>query len=375
MLTFAPPYAWTEKQHARLRRVFEGQFARGLRLGAQWVIVQGGRVAADLHAGYADPARQHVVTPHTPFLAFSVSKPFTAFVVHQLAERGQLDLHAPVAVYWPEFAQKGKEKVTVWQVLAHQAGIPTYNLRRQVFLWPDWERVTRQVAAAPLQFPPGARTAYHTVNFGFILGEVVRRVTGQPIGVYLEHEIIHPLGLRDTRLTLPDQWRARAAQIQAYEPDQFLAATVFAQPAIRHALIPGASLNSTARDLAVFFQMLLNGGEYAGRRYAQPETVARMTGMVSDRHDDTLGYPVRWGLGVHLGGHSLPGRPQSFGWQSTPRTFGHIGQGSTCMAWADPDLDLVVAFTSNRLHPSPFGHALLQELSDMARAVAVMESA
>ncbi len=355
----------SRKGITRIVETFEQMQQRGLHPGGQIVVLYCGQVVVDRWFGTADLRRGDPVQADTPFLAFSIAKPFTAACVHRLVEEGRLSLDAPIARYWPEFGCNGKENATVRHALLHQAGVPLRGLLTQIFAWKDWERVTRGIAALPAEFEPGSETAYHLVNFGFILGEVVRRVSGQNIDGYLRQNFLEPLGLKDTSLGLPDAWRDRAAGVYCGHRQQAGAVFLFNRPAIRRAVIPAATLHSTARDLAVFFQMLANGGEYAGQRYLKAETVSHATALSYEGWDRTIGRPMRWAMGFHLGGFKTgyPPEPSTMGQRSTLRTFGHAGQGSS-LVWADPDARLVMAFTCNRLLGTEQARLRQQAISD-----------
>lgn len=346
-------------------RVFEQQLERGLHPGAQLVVLRHGRVIVDLARGIANLRDKKPVLPDTPFMTWSTTKPFTAMCVHQLVEQGKIELDAPIATYWPEFGCKGKQSATVRHALLHQAGIPIRGLYTQIFLWPRWHLVARNVARLRAEFPPGTRTSYHMVNFGFILGEIVRRVSGLPIRVYLHEHFLRPLGLTNSALGLPDPWRQRAAWIYSGHKEQDRAVFLFNLPPIRRAIIPAATLQSTARDLAVFYQMLLNGGIYAGQRYLQPATIQAAASMGYEGPDETIGKVMRWALGFHVGGVYPGGDPalQPFGKPSSTKTFGHAGQGS-CIAWTDPEAQLVLAFTCNRLLDSEGAQQRWTELAN-----------
>lgn len=340
----------TEHGLQRICEVFADQIARGLHPGAQLVVLRRGRVAVDLAGGWASARPRRPVTHQTPFHSWSCTKALTGMCVHKLIEEGRIELDAPVARYWPEFGCRGKEMAAIRHVFLHQAGIPTRGLYTQWLLWPSWERVTRNVAGLPAEWPPGTRTAYHTVNYGFILGEVVRRVTGLPIQEYMHQHFLAPLGMDRSWLGLPRGLSREAAAIYCGDRTQRLAVTIFSIPAMRRAVIPAATLNTNARGLAIFYQMLLNGGQYAGRRHVQPETIAAATTLGFEGYDATIGIHMRWAYGFHLGGvipQNPPG-PNGMGRGASIRTFGHFGQAS-CMAWADPDAGLVVVFLSNRL--------------------------
>jgi CubicO group peptidase (beta-lactamase class C family) len=329
---------------------FEFFYTQGLHPGAQLVILRYGQVVLDRVIGYSQPSRKHKIQPSTPFLVFSISKPFTAMCIHRMIEHGQLELDRPIAHYWPEFGCHAKETATVRHALLHQAGIPIRGLYTQVFLWPFWSAVTYQVANLKAEFPPGTRCAYHLVNFGFILGELVRRVSGSSIREYLYQNIILPLGLNDTRLGLTPDLRGREAGIYWGHVSQRSPALLFSLPPIRQAVVPAATLHSTARDLSIFFQMLLNGGRYAGIQHFAPKTIYAATALGYEGYDETIRTHMRWGMGFALGGSWEPGIKGGnlYGDCSSPRTFGHAGQASS-IVWADPDAQVVLAFTCNRL--------------------------
>ncbi len=349
----------------RMIQVFEDQIEADLHPGAQWVVLSQGQVVLDRATGIAHLKRRMPVRHDTPFLVFSTTKPLTAACILQLVEQGKIELDAPVADYWPEFGCKGKQSATIRHVLLHQAGVPGALAQLQFFHWPDWERATRDVARARAEYPPGTKTAYHAVNFGFILGEVLRRVSGMPIQDYMKQHFLEPLGMQNSALGLSDDWRGRAAGIYSGHWTQDGAVFAFNRPAIRRAVLPAASLHSTARDLAIFFQMLVNGGVYAGRRYLQAETIRQATQLGFEGRDALLLRDMRYGMGFILGGLSPLGEggPIGMGRASSARTFGHHGQVS-CTAWGDADAGLVMAFTCNRLLASRKAHERWQALSD-----------
>jgi len=358
------PAAEVEMAPAGVRRIvdiFEAQLDT-CHPGAQLVVLRHGRVVLDRAAGLADLGRRRPVTADTPFFMFSIAKSFTAMCVHHLIEQGQLDWDTPIAAYWPEFGCRGKEKATIRQTLLHQAGIPAHGMYAQLPLWPSWSLVTRNVARTRAEFEPGSQTAYHYINYGFILGEVVRRVSGLPIERYLAEKFFKPLGLTSSYLGLPQRERARTVKLYAGTRDQLGTVFVFNLPFIRSAVIPAATLHSSAREVAVFFQMLLNQGEYAGKRLLHSDTIAAATDLGYEGYDATVGKQIRWAAGFHLGGSGFTyGR--GMGQQSTVRTFGFFGQRSS-MVWADPEAELVVVLACNRLLTAAESKARWQALSD-----------
>ncbi len=318
---------------------------------AQLVVLRRGQVVLD--RAYGLGRRNQPVEKDTPFYTYSTSKPFTALCVHKLIEEGRVELDAPIARYWPEFGCKGKETATIRHAFLHQAGIPAPHLYRQALRWTNWQAVCHLIEEYPAEFTPGTKTAYHMVNFGFILGEIVRRVSGRMINEYLMENFQVPLGMKHSWMRIPASELPSSPKLVAKGRENKLACLVFNIPAIRMALIPAASLHSSARDLAIFYQMLLNKGEYAGQRVLKPETIERALQVGSKTYDESLKCEISWGLGFQLGEPVLKedeAQSNAFrnamGTGSGVRTFGHFGLG-TCMAWADPDAELVVTFTCN----------------------------
>jgi CubicO group peptidase (beta-lactamase class C family) len=316
------------------------------RSAAQLVVRHKGRIIADFTISAEDQ-----ITSKTPFLTFSVSKGFTGMCVLRLIEEGKVDMDAPVSTYWPEFGCNGKENATIRHVFLHQAGIPAPHLRQQVFFWPFWPLVVRNVAREKALFPPGSQTAYHLMNYGFIFGEVIRRVTGLPVNVYLQHTFLEPMGLKNTWMRLPLTELRYSPRLQTSAPSMLEACRLFNHAIIRTALLPAASLHSTAQDLAAFFQMLLDSGEFAGKRLLSPESVLQAVTTGSDGWDSYLKNHLRRGYGMQLGSSATSSsdpEKRVMGKGSSERTFGVFGMG-TCMVWADPDANLAAAYTTNQM--------------------------
>ncbi|OIV37525.1 hypothetical protein BIV57_10385 [Mangrovactinospora gilvigrisea] len=302
--------------------------------------------------------------PDDLFWTFSASKPLVALVVHQLAERGELGpdgLDTPVAAHWPEFAARGKEGITVRHVLRHRAGVPvSRGALGDALRMTDWPRAVRAVEEAEPIHPPGEGPAYHFLNFGTILGELVRRVTGEPVDVRMRATLLDPLGLDDLHLGLPRALRPRAVPIRVELPGRRWAARRAAQlwlnrGRLRGAVVPGAGVSANARDLARLYQALLDGGAGPdGTRVLEPATVAEARRPSTEgERDRFLGFPVRWAQGFQLGGPTDdPRHPRAMGALSSALTFGHNGS-NCCIAWADPTRELVFVHLTNRLPGSP----------------------
>lgn len=352
-----------------LAHVFEDQLKRKhWHPAAQLVVLRHGRVILDRALGVGRHGKP--VDRDTPFYCFSVSKPFTGMCVHKLIEAGKIEMDAPIAQYWPEWGCKGKETATIRHAFLHQAGIPAPHLYRQVLSWANWPRLMRIIAGYQAEFQPGTKTAYHMLNYGFILGEVVRRVAGQTIDIYFKESFADPLGLAHTRLRSDDRMLRQSPRLYSLCKENRNAAFLFNLPVIRKALIPAASLTSSARGLAVFFQMLLNGGEYHNQQLVKKITIQNAIRSGYLGYDEELRINMHYGYGFLLGNEALivpdpvTGRVRrAYGSRSSLRTFGGLGLGSS-MVWADGDAGLVVAFTCNGLHHNEITGERWEEISD-----------
>jgi len=340
---------------AGLDRAVELVRARGA--VAQLCVMHRGEVVLDRTFGCA---------PDALFWVFSASKPFTALLVHLLAERGLIDLDDPVARHWPEFGQAGKQDITVRQVLRHRAGLPVVrSMTRDALAAPSWRRSVRAIERAHPSLPPGQGPAYHVLSYGFILGELVQRVTHEDLRDVLRTELLDPLGLVDTYLGLPDALWPRHVPIQVEGDRRLVGEVAFNLRTTRRAVIPAAGISTTARDLARFYEMLRRGGELDGVRVLAASTVAEATTPSSDGEiDQYLQVPIRWSQGFQLGGASRdPRRPSAMGRMSSRTAFGHNGS-NCCVGWADPDRELAAAYLTNLLPGGVGGSPHQSDVSD-----------
>lgn len=300
-----------------------------------------------------------LATARTPFCTFSVSKAVTAVVMHMLDERDVLRLDDPVCEYLPEFARHGKEWVTIRHVLTHRAGIPSVTGDGGTLeALTDPERIVAMLCDEKPVFLPGRRLAYHAVTGGFILGEIVRRVTGRGIDRFLADEVARPLGFEHLSYGLAPEHQAAAAEnrFTGYPvPFPFsqvvkralgmplpAAVTASNDPRWLGSVVPSGNVYATADDLARFFELILRGGELAGHRVLAPRTVRRL--LVESAYlepDLTLGLAVRYGQGVMLGA-----LPISLFGPDTPRAFGHYGL-VTIVGYSDPDRDVSVGLLTS----------------------------
>lgn len=308
--------------------------------------------------------------PDSLFFLFSASKPLVALLVHLLAERGQLALDDRVAAHWPQFGQHGKQEITIRQVLQHRSGLPVVRgMARDALAMTNWAASVRALEAAAPSFPPGSVPAYHVLSYGFILGELVQRVTGVPVRDVLQSELLGPLGLRDSYLGLPaGQWH-RHVPVSGRGPAELATQLVINRPAVRQAVIPAASVSATAYDLARLYQALLAGGELDGGRVLQPETIRQATSPSSDGEVDRyLKLPVRWSEGFQLGGERagrtrLGGGSGPMGALASRTAFGHNGS-YVCIGWADPQREVAVGYLTACLVSRPAGARHMAAVSD-----------
>jgi len=337
-----------------LARVLELVRARGAT--AQLCVLRQGQVVLDRAIG---------CRPDALFWLFSASKPFIALLVHLLAERRELSLDDPVTQYWPEFGTAGKQKITIRQVLQHRAGLPVARSRTlDALAMPDWEKSVRHVEQASPRWPPGEVPAYHYISYGFILGELVRRVSGAALPEFLAANFLRPLGLGDTYLGLPRALWPRHVPVRGRGVPGLVSQAFVNTMRTRGAVIPAAGVSATARDLARFYLALLRGGELDGVRVLQAATVEEARRPSGKGETDMfLRLPMRWSQGFQLGGTDGDRASSPMGQLSSPLTFGHNGS-NCCIAWADPGRDLVVAYLTDILSAGPEGARHQAEVGD-----------
>lgn len=300
-----------------------------------------------------------LATPDTPMCQFSASKAITAMLVHHLEQSGKIHLTDPVSWYVPEFAQHGKQDVTILHVLSHQSGIPRIPRGTDPELLFDFDAAVRLVCALPPSHPGGHDMSYHAVTGGFVLGELVRRVTGKTIDAYLEEAIRAPLGLRHFRFGVPDAQAAEVARnyetgLPVVFPFSAIMARAFGgtfgdvvrlsnDPRFLRAVIPAANLVATAGEMSAFFQLLLAGGELGGARVFDPLTIRRATLEAGKmRIDSTMVLlPMRYSAGFMLGASPFG----MFG-PDTDEAFGHWGFIKS-FSWADPKRGIAVSLLTN----------------------------
>ncbi|WP_427917969.1 serine hydrolase domain-containing protein [Streptomyces sp. cg40] len=351
-----------------VRTAFEENFRDRDELGAAVTVTVDGETVVDLWGGWADAARTRPWERDTVVNVWSTTKGPVALCAHILADRGLLDLDARVATYWPEFAAAGKENVLVRHLLSHRAGLAGLREPHSLAQLYDWELTTQRLAAMEPWWEPGTRSGYHALTYGFLVGEVVRRVSGLLPGAFLEREVTGPLGI-DFTIGLPEKEAGRAAELvhppvassseQAAIFSQLAPAAIAAltnpiagaaeanTPEWRAAEIPAANGHGTARAIAALYGVFAGRGSYGGHRVLSPEAAERVREGQGSCRDLVLGagfaHETEIGLGLWLSGPNGSYGPD-------PRAFGHDGFGGSC-GLADPDAGVSLGYVMNRMGP------------------------
>jgi len=346
----------------RVERLFREQIGKGTHPGAVLAAYRHGQAVLDLYGGVADRESGRPVAQDTMFVLYSSTKPLAAACLYILWERGKLGWDDPVAKHWPEFAQNGKAGVTVRHILTHRGGFPDTPKELTWDKWRDWDAVVRTMEGATPIYEPGTVIAYHARNFGWVIGELVRRIDGRPFSRFLRDELTGPLGMKDTYVGLPPSLEARVSRIYAMEDcDRPEMVSDYNRPEVHQAVHPAGGGISTARDLVRFYAMMECGGTLDGVRVLKLETVAEVTKLQVEGMDRTLGQYVRRSLGMWLG-------DQRMGTSGTVdiHTFGHGGAG-TSVGWADPDSGLAVAYITNGFRANVSNNPRLAAISQAIR--------
>jgi len=354
----------------RVKDAFAANFEKRDEVGAAAAVVLEGKTVVDIWGGHADKAKTKPWTRDTLVNVYSTTKGVIAICAHRLADQGLLDIDAPVAKYWPEFAQAGKNKMPVRFLLSHRAGLPAVRKLLDDDAFFRWNKMTTALAEQEPWWEPGTRHGYHAITFGWLVGEVIRRITGKTPGVYLRDEIAGPLGL-DFHIGLEAKHDARTAGLIAApppgpgEPNIFaeamkdpesVAAKAFMNPpgAMRPGLvntrewraaeIPAANGHGTALSLARLYGALARGGELDGVRVMSKDKIAKCSIEQSNGPDAVLTINTRISLGFMM---SQPGA--SLG--PNPKSFGHPGAGGS-LGYADPEAKIGFGYTMNKMQAS-----------------------
>jgi CubicO group peptidase (beta-lactamase class C family) len=367
MTTALEVHGICDARFAPVRDVLSENFRRFGEVGASLAVMVDGRMVVDLWAGHADAAQTRPWESNTIVNAWSTTKGIVATCAHRLVDQGKIDLDAPVAKYWPEFAQAGKAEIPVRYLLSHQAGLPAIRKPLPLGSAFDWNMMTEALAEEEPWWEPGTKHGYHAFTFGWLVGEVMRRVTGQTVGTYFRKEIAEPLGL-DFHIGLAATHDSRTAEmipadlpqpgetnfviemlsdpesmpfkVLANPPDLFQPGVVNTRE-WRAAEIPAANGHGNARAIARLYGALARGGELDGVRVLGPEAIKRATVEQASGRDEVMGLNLRIALGF-----VLTSADATMG--LNPGAFGHSGAGGS-LGFADPDAKLGFGYAMNRM--------------------------
>jgi len=348
-----------------VRDAFAGNFTSGADVGASAVVTIDGEVVVDIWGGYTDEAKTTLWQEDTIINVWSTTKTMAALSALVLADRGELDLHAPVATYWPEFKAAGKESVEVAHLLSHTAGLSGWQEPMAVEDLYDWEKATSLLAAQEPWWEPGSASGYHAITQGYLVGEVVRRITGQTIGEFFRDEIASPLGA-DFHIGTPADCDDRVASVIAPPPlvpegteidPTSIAIRTLINPAMdaarsfdidwRRAEIPAAGGHGNARSVAKVQSVLACGGEVNGVRLLSEAGCNAVLEQMSDGPDLVLGMQLRFGMGY---GINSPGTPLG----PNPRTVFWGGWGGSLVI-VDLDARMCITYVMNKMGSGTVG--------------------
>jgi CubicO group peptidase (beta-lactamase class C family) len=359
-----------------LRELFVAKLESGEDLGASLALNIDGEMVVDLWGGWADEARTVPWTEHTIANVFSTTKTMTALAALVLADRGELDLDANVAKYWPEFGVNGKAEIKIRHLLSHTSGVSGWEQPITLEDLYDWDKSTALLAAQAPWWEPGTASGYHALTYGHLVGEVIRRITGQRLGEFFAAHVAGPLGA-DFHIGLPLSEFHRVTNVVSpppspadpppFDPTQLdtgsVAFKTWTNPAMgqdyhrterfRRADIGAANGHGNARSLALLQSAVACGGEVDGVRLLSPRTIDRIFEVQSDGIDLVIGAPYKFGIGYGL----FPGG-RVCGWGGTG--------GSTVII--DVDRRITFAYVMNKMAPAAvIARALAERVTEIVK--------
>jgi CubicO group peptidase (beta-lactamase class C family) len=356
-----------DSRFAELRAEFQRQLDSGQELGASIAVVDHGKPVVDLWGGLREVERTSPWVRDTITNVWSITKTMTTLAALMLADRGLLDLDAPVADYWPEFAQNGKAAITVKQVMSHTAGVSGWEMPFTLAELYDYDGAVAHLAAQAPWWEPGTASGYSLVNYGHIVGEIVRRISGKTLKAFVAEEIAAPLGAdftigvprsaydRVSNVVPPPPGRLDLSQLPAGHPalKTFgpvpMDATVTYTEAWRDAEIGAANGFGNARSAARIQSIVSNGGEVDGVRLLHQKTIDRIFEVQSDGMDLVLFQPLRFGIG-----YGLPSQQES---QLPDRRIAYWGGWGGSIILNDVDRGFTFAYVMNRMDGAVIGSA------------------
>lgn len=350
---------------------FKANFVEGRELGARFSFCLDGELVVDLWAGRADRAGTAAFDQNTLTPVFSTTKALASLMIARLVDQGRLAFDQPAAEVWPAFGQAGKDRITVEQVMSHQAGLAAFVEPIDPTLWFDWDATCARLAAMAPLWPPGSASGYHPVTFGYLAGELFRRADGRTLGTALREDLAGPLGL-DLWIGLPDSEAGRCAEVRrppalpdlgpltdlkrAAFMEKWSSPGGVSHADWRRAEIPSVNGHATAAALARLAGLLACDGMLDGRRWLSAGLAGRAAASRIVGDDLVLPFRISWGAGfMRNEGLNIYGPGQN--------TFGHSGWGGSCL-FADPDRRVSGAYVMNRQSAALIGDARARRLID-----------
>jgi len=353
---------YCDERFISVKHAFEKNFELGLEVGASLAVSLNGKLVVDIWGGFSDSAKTKPWEKDTIVNVFSTTKVMTALCIHLLVDRGLIDVDAPVAKYWPEFAQAGKENILVKHLMSHSAGLPGFDEKIPVEALYDWDRIINLLASQKPWWKPGTKIGYHMITFGYLLGELVRKVTGKSLGEFFRDEIAVPLNI-DFHIGLSENFDSRTSNI--IPPEEVFAkwlivfAKLFLKKAVkvlynpnlenvdfnsrewRSAEIPASNGHGNARSIANIGSILACGGMYDKKKILSMSTVEKaIEPQISGRDVIMLYSPAKFGLGFGLLNDDLLLGPRSFYWSGAG--------GSLCIM--DLEKKLSIGYAMNKMY-------------------------
>ncbi|MFX1445904.1 MAG: serine hydrolase domain-containing protein [Promethearchaeota archaeon] len=357
-----------DEKFERVKSAFVRNFKSGLEVGASFAATINGKFVIDMWAGHADVAQTRPWERDTIVNVYSTTKVMTVTCALMLVDRGLLDLDAPVAKYWPEFAQAGKENLPVRYLFSHTSGLSGFEEKIPAEALYDWDRIINLLAAQKPWWKPGTKSGYHSLTHGYLLGELIRRITGKTVGTFFQEEVAKPLNA-DFYIGLPEKLDSRVGELippempdlkkifEQFDFDVSIAIKTLSNPPLnaelsktrswRGAEIPAANGHGNARSIARILSALACEGEIDNIRLLSLATIEKSIEEQSYKPDLVLMIPIRFGLGWGLISKEMPISPN-------PRTFYWGGWGGS-VAVVDLDAKLSFSYVMNKMNSNLTG--------------------
>ena len=355
-------HGFCDERFAAVQEAFSNNLASGADLGASCAVSWRGQMVVDLWGGYLDEEKTRPWQENTIVNVYSTTKTMSFLAALLLADRGELDFDANVADYWPEFAVNGKENVKVWHCMDHAAGLSGIDEPMSAADLYDWDKVCTALAAQAPWWEPGTASGYHAITQGFLIGEIVRRITSKTLGTFFRDEVTAKLGA-DFYIGVPESEFPRIGDLIPPETSRLagegggsdsIAARTFANPstdalesrtaAWRKAELPAANGHGNARSVAQIHEILANFGVAQGQRFLSEETARSVMQSRISGEDLVLRLPMNFGLGFGL----IP-EPQR------ERNLCFWGGWGGSTAIIDQDNQLSISYVMNRMNPTLTG--------------------